>query len=151
MDSPARSPGMEVVFVATDVARLFRKRFDTAARAFGVTGPQWRVLGNLRERPGATQATLAADLEVEAITTGRMIDRLQKAGLVERRADPADRRAWRLYLTPAGEELLQRLRGTVDEVMAEVLAGFAPADVQSLIGLLGRLRENIAAEDAPPA
>ncbi|WP_298196324.1 MarR family winged helix-turn-helix transcriptional regulator [Novosphingobium sp.] len=147
MESPTRTPGMEVVFLATDVARLFRKRFDTAARAFGVTGPQWRVLGNLKRRPGATQATLAADLDVEAITTGRMIDRLQKAGLVERRPDPADRRAWLLYLTPAGDELLQRLRGTVDEVMGEVLGGFAEGDVDQLIGLLTRLHGNMTTED----
>lgn len=147
MERPPPSPALDIVYLASDVSRLFRKRFDTAARAFGVTGPQWRVLGNLKTRPGATQASLAADLEVEAITTGRMIDRLQKAGLVERRADPADRRAWLLHLTPAGDELLQRLRGTVDEVMTEVLAGFSGPDRATLVTLLERLRDNLSAED----
>ena len=140
----ARSPQLEIVFLATDIGRLFRKRFDTAARAFGVTGPQWRVLGTLRNQPGSTQAMLAAELEVEAITTGRMIDRLQKAGFVDRQTDPSDRRAWLLYVTPAGMDLLGRLHTTVDAVMEEVLAGFSQAELDGFLPLLGRLRDNLS-------
>ncbi|MDE2620277.1 MAG: MarR family transcriptional regulator [Sphingomonadales bacterium] len=151
MDAPARSPKLDIVFLATDIGRLFRKRFDAAARAYGVTGPQWRVLGTLQTRPGATQTMIAAELEVEAITTGRMIDRLQKAGLVERRPDPADRRAWLLFLTPAGENLLDRLRGTVDVVMDEVLTGFSGPELAGFQALLCRLRDNLSAGESAPA
>lgn len=147
METETRGPALEIVYLATDIGRLFRKRFDTAARAFGVTGPQWRLLGILKRRPGATQTTLAAELEVEAITTGRMIDRLEKAGLVERRADPADRRAWLLYLTDAGDRQLVQLRGTVDEVMRDVLAGFDPPGLAALLASLERLRDNLTLPD----
>lgn len=143
VDSAHGTPS-PIVFLATDIGRLFRKRFDTAAREFGVTGPQWRVLGTLRQRPGLTQTMLAAELDVEAITTGRMIDRLQKAGLVERRNDPADRRAWLLYATPAADVLLDRLHRTAEAVTGDVLSGFSAEECNALLAMLTRLRDNLA-------
>lgn len=147
MAESARETHSPIVFLATDIGRLFRKRFDAAAREFGVTGPQWRVLGTLRGKPGLTQTMLAAELDVEAITTGRMIDRLQKAGLVERRHDPADRRAWLLYATPDADALLDRLQRTAEVVIEDVLSGFAADECRALLGLLTRLRENLAPDD----
>lgn len=141
-----RAAQTNIAFLATDIGRLFRKRFDTSARVVGVTGPQWRVLAALNYRPGITQAVLAGLLDVEAITVGRMIDRLQKAGLVERRPAPADRRAWLLFITPAAEELLGQLQHVAEGVMAEILANFAPAEFEQLVALLNRLRDNLVAE-----
>ena len=133
-----------IAFIAADVGRLFRKRFDIAARQFGVTGPQWRVLVALTRTPGLNQVALAAWLEVETITTGRMIDRLEKAGLVERKPDPADRRAWLLYATPATGMLMDRLKDCADEVFADALDGFSEPEHQRLLDLLGRLRHNLS-------
>lgn len=144
MAEDTRDIHSSIVFLTTDVGRLFRKRFDAAAREFGVTGPQWRVLLKLRQRPGLTQTLLAAELDVEAITTGRMIDRLQKAGLVERRPDPGDRRAWLLYGTGAAENLLDRLQRTAEVVIEDMLSGLSRAECQALSALLTRLRDNIA-------
>lgn len=138
-----RATQTNIAFLATDIGRLFRKRFDTSARVVGVTGPQWRVLAALNYRPGITQAVLAGLLDVEAITVGRMIDRLQKAGLVERRPAPTDRRAWLLFITPAAEELLGQLQNVAEGVMAEILANFAPAEFEQLVNLLNRLRDNL--------
>lgn len=135
-----------VAFLATDVGRLFRKRFDGAARELGVTGPQWRMLAAIRRTPGTNQGALASWLEVEAITAGRMIDRLEKIGMVERRHDPADRRAWQLYLTPASERLMERLAECATDVFAEALAGFDEAEHQQLLALLQRLRGNLSDE-----
>ena len=146
--TPTRAAQTNIAFLATDIGRLFRKRFDTSARAVGVTGPQWRVLAALHYHPGITQAVLAGLLDVEAITVGRMIDRLQKAGLVERRSAPADRRAWLLFITPAAEDLLGQLQLVAEAVMAEILADFAPAEFEQLVGLLNRLRDNLVAEIA---
>lgn len=135
-----------LAFLANDIGRLFRKRFDTSARALGVTGPQWRVLAALNHRPGMTQAVLANHLDVEAITVGRMIDRLQKAGLVERRPAPADRRAWLLFITPAAEQLLHQLQTMAETLMSEILADFAPGEFDALVGLLNRLRDRLVAQ-----
>lgn len=135
-----------IAFLSTDVGRLLRKRFDAVARDFGVTGPQWRVLVHLDRTPGVNQVVVADRLEVEAITIGRMIDRLEKAGMVERRPDPADRRAWRLYLRDDAQPLLEKLRKCADEVMGEALTGFSEDEHDQLIDLLERVRANLCDE-----
>ena len=141
-----------VAFLATDVGRLFRKRFNVAARELGVTGAQWRMLSAIRRTPGTNQRALADWLEVEAITAGRMLDRLEKAGLVQRRDDPADRRTWRLYLTTEADRHIDRLADFATVVFAEAFDGIDAGDQAKLLGLLERVRSNLAAaipEDAP--
>ncbi|MEI6642704.1 MAG: MarR family transcriptional regulator [Novosphingobium sp.] len=138
-----------IAFLTSDVSRLLRKRFDVVSRRFGVTGPQWRMLAALRRTPGINQGALAQWLEVEAITAGRMIDRLEKSGMVERRADPNDRRAWRLFLTDEATPLLDELFGCATEVFDEALQGFAAGERDLLLALLERVRANLL-EDAPP-
>ena len=140
-----------VAFLATDVGRLFRKRFDVAARQLGVTGSQWRVMAAIRRTPGTNQGALAAWLEVEAITAGRMVDRLEKLGLVERRDDPADRRRWRLFLTDEAEQLMGRLGECAKDVFDEALVGFSSAEHEHLTCLLERLRMNLSDEQFPEA
>jgi DNA-binding MarR family transcriptional regulator len=73
-----------------------------------------------------------------------MVDRLADAGLVERRADPADRRAWRLHLTDRAHPILAELRVVADQVMAEAMTGIDAADQQQLAALLGLVRANLA-------
>lgn len=138
-----------IAFLTSDVSRLLRKRFDVVSRRFGVTGPQWRMLAALRRTPGINQGTLAQWLEVEAITAGRMIDRLEKSGMVERRADPGDRRVWRLFLTDAATPLLDELFGCATEVFDEALQGFAAAERDLLLALLERVRANLLEESTP--
>ncbi|WP_068077470.1 MarR family winged helix-turn-helix transcriptional regulator [Novosphingobium lentum] len=135
-----------IAFLATDIGRLFRKRFDVTSRDLGVTGPQWRMLMAIERTPGINQGALAAWLEVEAITAGRMIDRLERAGLVERRADPADRRTWRLYLSEAAKPMVDRLRRRAATVIDEAVEGFTPAEHEQLISLLQRVRCNLSDE-----
>jgi DNA-binding MarR family transcriptional regulator len=132
-----------VAFLASDVGRLFRKRFEIATRDLGVTGPQWRALVRIHENPGINQGALAALLEVEAITAGRMIDRLEKLGLVERRPDPADRRVWLIHLTTRASPLLDALRGRAAEVIAESISIFTTEEQATLVALLTRMRENL--------
>lgn len=138
-----------IAFLTADVSRLLRKRFDLVSRRFGATGTQWRVLAAINRTPGINQGALAQWLEVEAITAGRMIDRLEKAELVERRADPNDRRAWRLYLTSAANPLLEELSGCADDVFDEALQGFSEAEHAQLLGLLERVRANLLEDTAP--
>jgi DNA-binding MarR family transcriptional regulator len=143
---------LNVAFLATDVGRLFRKRFNVAARHLGVTGAQWRMLAAIRRTPGINQCAIASWLEVEAITAGRMIDRLEKAGLVERRADPSDRRTWRLYLTAEADRQMDRLSDFGEVVFDEALAGFSASERATLLTLLERVRANLSEhmpEDEP--
>jgi DNA-binding MarR family transcriptional regulator len=86
-------------YMLSDVARLMRTVFDRRVRDLGLTRGQWLVLSRLYRRPGASQTELADMLEIDRASAGRMIDRMERGGWVERRADPADRRINRLSLT----------------------------------------------------
>lgn len=139
----------------TDSARLLRRRFDARARGLGVSRAQWQVLFALSRTEGINQAGLAEALDVETITVGRMVDRLADAGLVERRADPADRRAWRLHLTDRAHPILAELRLIADQMMREMLEGLDDVEQAALQALLERVRANLLprapAGDAVPA
>ena len=138
-------------YLLSDSARLLRRRFDERARGLGVSRAQWQVLFALSRAEGTNQAGLAEALDVETITIGRMVDRLEEAGLVERRADPADRRAWRLHLTPRAHPLLAQLRELGEEVMADTLTGLSSADEAVLTDLLTRIRTNLQRRPEPGA
>ncbi|MFZ1742312.1 MAG: MarR family transcriptional regulator, partial [Pontixanthobacter sp.] len=132
-------------YLISDTGRILRKAFDKRARRVGITRPQWRVLARLNREPGINQAPLAALLEVEPITLTRMIDRLQQAGMVERRNDPNDRRAWCLYLTEKAEPVLAQMQELADELHHDMMAGMQPNSGAQLTGLLTSLRDNLQA------
>lgn len=129
-------------------ARLMRRAFDEKARTIGVTRPQWQVLTLLTTHEGINQGGLAEILEVEPITLGRMVDRLQDGGLVERRPDPADRRAWRLFLTDKAHLLLQQLRPLADEMIEVAAEGLDAQTRTNMIEGLRRMRANLTRRQA---
>src|SRR3712207_4616327 len=102
-------PDQDLLTLLHDVARMVRTLADRRARAHGMTRAQWMILVRLRRHDGLTQKALAEILEVEPITVGRLVDRLAARGLVARRADPADRRVWRLHLTTAAAPALAEI------------------------------------------
>lgn len=127
-----------------DTSRLLRRSFDGRARDIGVTRAQWQVLTTLLRHEGVNQGGLAELLDVEAITVCRMVDRLQEAALVERRADPADRRSWRLFLTPRAHELLAQLRPLAEALIDEALSGIDDGERDRLRDLLDKIRDNLS-------
>lgn len=127
-----------------DVSHLMRRAFDERARGIGVSRPQWRVLTMLRRHEGINQGGLADLIEVEPITLCRMVDRLQEADLVERRADPADRRAWRLYLTDKARALLEDMRPLALGLFDDAMAGLELEEREALFQMLARLRVNLS-------
>lgn len=138
-------------FLLADVSRLVRRRFDQRANGLGLTRAQWRVLAQLRRREGINQTALADILEIEPITLGRHIDRLVDKGFVERRADPADRRAWRLYLRSEVQPVLDELRAMSAETRVEALKGIPDRDADQLIETLLKIKANMTALDAADA
>ena len=131
-------------FLIGDVARLMRRRFDKRARAIGVTRPQWATLTKLSRAEGTNQGGLADLLEVEPITLCRMIDRLEEAGLVERRRDPNDRRAWQIFLTEKSRPLIGRLHVVAADLFSEAMLGLSATDRVALSGALGRIHANLS-------
>jgi len=135
-------------FEIAETAHALRKAFDRRAVGMGVTRAQWKVLFRLERQPGLRQIELADMLDIEPITLSRIVDRLEEAELVERVADPADRRAWRLHVTARAQPLIAKLRSVADEMIAEAFAGIDPADIAITRAVLGRVREN-ACRTAP--
>lgn len=118
-------------YLLGDSARLLRGDFDDRVRAIGVTGPQARLLLKIARNEGENQGFFADALDVEPITLCRMVDRMTESGLIERRPDPADRRARQLHLTEHGRSLIGRLRAEVD-VLVEAMLGGVNADEREL-------------------
>lgn len=127
-----------------DTSRILRRSFDVRARDIGVTRAQWQVLTTLLRHEGVNQGGLAELLDVDPITVCRMVDRLQDATLVERRADPADRRSWRLFLTPRAHDLLAQLRPLADALIEEALDGIDLGERDKLRDVLDRIRDNLS-------
>ena len=135
-------------FVLHEAARLLSKRFDQKARAIGLTRAQCSVLFRLSMQEGMNQARLAELMEVEPISLARLLDRMEQAGWVERRADPADRRARRLYMTAKAKPVLERMLAVGLETRGEALAGISQADRDRMIDLLIQVRRNLSERGA---
>lgn len=140
---PNRSQNRKILFTISDVGRLLRTYADQKARRHGMTRAQWAVLLRLKRREGLKQSDLAEDLDIQPITLTRLVDRLCDNGLIERRPDPNDRRAKRLYLKPAARPLLDRIAEQVEVLAGTVLAGIEPAAIGAMLAQLGLARENL--------
>lgn len=135
-------------FEIGETAHALRKAFDRRAVGLGVTRAQWKVLFRLERQPGLRQIELADMLDIEPITLSRIIDRLEEGGLVERVADPSDRRAWRLHVTAGARPMIEKLRAVANEMISEAFAGIDPDHIAITRAVLGRVREN-ASRAAP--
>jgi MarR family transcriptional regulator for hemolysin len=136
-------PSREFAFLISDVARLMRTYVDQLARQYGMTRAQWAVLVRVERSQGLKQNELAEMLDLQPITLTRLIDRLCDSGMIERRADPHDRRAKRLFLTPVARPLLDRLFALSEGFMPKILAGVDEPAVERLVGDLGTMKENL--------
>jgi MarR family transcriptional regulator for hemolysin len=138
-----RSLNREFGFSINDVARMIRTYADQKARQFGITRAQWVVLVRLDRFEGLKQSELADMLDLQPITLTRLLDRLSASGLIERRADPNDRRANRLYLTPAARPLLEQLGELGEELMTTALAGVDRDSIERMVAQLATVKENL--------
>jgi len=142
-------------FLLADVARLMRRNFDRRAQQIGLSRAQWQVLAWLKRNEGISQAALADLLEMSPMTLVRLIDKLEAAGLVQRRPRPGDRRSYQLYLADHAHPLLDRLWEMGAETRRQAQAGISKADEALLLDVLTTIRRNLseadAASDSPPA
>lgn len=140
---PPRSLNREFAFTLNDVARMLRTYADHKASQFGITRAQWVVLARLDRFEGLKQSELAEMLDLQPITLTRLLDRLCDCGLIERRSDPTDRRAKRLFLTAAARPVLERLGDLGEELMATALAGVERDGVEKMVAQLAIVKENL--------
>lgn len=136
----------DLPFVMHDLARLMRVRFDQHARGWGMTRAQCVILMKLSCRPGMSQVELAQLMEVEPMTVGRLIDRLEAAGLVERRPDPADRRMHRLHVQEAAKPILEKIDAYRAAGVAKFHEGIPLEDWDTALRVLLQIKEKLLTE-----
>jgi MarR family transcriptional regulator for hemolysin len=130
-------------FLVRDVYRLYVKHFERYAREIDLTLAQCKVLGHLSRNEGISQARLAELTDTDPMTLVRTLDRMQQDRWVERRADPEDRRAHRLYLCEAARPIMQRMWKLADQARQEALSALSVAEREQLLGLLERVHDTL--------
>jgi DNA-binding MarR family transcriptional regulator len=137
------STGLKFGFLIHDVSRLRRVAVDRALKPLGITRAQWWVLAFLSPRDGMTQTALAADLDLTKVAIGGLLDRMETAGFVERRADQNDGRARRVYLTRAGAKMVITIRESVETVELEILSRVSEDALTQAAETLRTLKETL--------
>jgi DNA-binding MarR family transcriptional regulator len=139
----SEQPQDDLLLLISDTARLIGTYVDRLARRQGMTKAQWVLLMKLARHPGLSQKDLAELMEVEPITVGRLVDRLEARGLVARDADDQDRRIWRLRLTPAAEPLMQVMSGHRAEIAAMIVTGIGHDTAKTMHKGLMQAKANV--------
>jgi DNA-binding MarR family transcriptional regulator len=132
-------------FLLADVSRLMRRAFQQRLEGSSLTLAQARALVYVSRNEGVRQIDLAEMLEVQPITLARLLDQLAKAGLVERRAAPADRRAYQIFLLPAATRQLVAIERVAKAVRANALRGVSEQQATGVMSALRKMRNNLAA------
>ena len=135
-------------YLMQDVTRQMRTVFDRRATRFALTRAQWRALKTIRRNEGLSQTELADFLDMQPIPVGRVVDRLEKTGYIERRADPGDRRRWRLHLTAKAHAVVDEMEVIAAGLRNEALQGIDTADFDTLLRVLGQIKNNLVAMSA---
>jgi DNA-binding MarR family transcriptional regulator len=134
-------------FVLIDVARMLRSAFERriATAGLGLTPGEARALVHVAALEGSRQLDIAQRMGIEPMTLSTYLDRLQSLGFIERRPDPADRRAKLIFTTPAADELITNIRVEQIDLMGDVTSGIPPEDLDLMRDRLKRLRANLKA------
>ena len=137
-------------FLLHDVARLLKKRLEQHSRRSGLTRSQWQILAYLEQNEGINQARLAELIEIEPITLGRIVDKLEALRLIKRNPHPTDRRRWLLHLMPAAGSRLEQAGEYGDVTRREALAGVSEDDGQRLLKTLEAMKANLTEASETP-
>jgi DNA-binding MarR family transcriptional regulator len=135
-------------FLVRDVSRLCAKRFERNARGLELTLPQCKVLAHLSRNEGVSQARLAELTETDPMTLVRTLDRMQQDQWIERRPDPADRRAHCLFLREAAKPIIERIWKIAEQTRSEALGVLDPGEREQLVDLLERIHGTLLALEA---
>jgi MarR family transcriptional regulator, transcriptional regulator for hemolysin len=136
-------------FLIHDVSRMRRTAYDQLMKPLGVTRAQWWVLAHLSRHDGMMQTELADALDVGKASLGTLIDRLEAGGFVERREDPTDRRAKRLYMARSGHELLERMTQEENRFNERILGGLSATDREMMIRTLTTIKRVLSTQIVP--
>src|SRR5579871_3104015 len=132
-------------FLMRDVSRLYGRHFERQARELELTLAQCKVLAHLSRNEGISQARLAEFTETDPMTLVRTLDRMQQDGWIERRPDPTDRRAHRLFLCQPARPIVARIWKIAEQTRGEMLATLSQSEREQLMDLLERIHGTLSA------
>jgi MarR family transcriptional regulator, transcriptional regulator for hemolysin len=138
-----RSWDLRLGYLIHDVSRLRRVTYDRELAPLGITRSQWWVLAFVSRNDGLPQTQLANELDVGKVALGSLIDRLQLAGFVERRADEKDRRVKRVFLTKKALHLIEQIGPINDRFNSKILKGIARKDLELTSRTLYTMKTNL--------
>lgn len=130
-------------FLVHDVSRLRRVVIDRALKPLGITRSQWWVLAFLSRRDGMTQTALASDLDLTKVAIGGLLQRMEIAGIVNRRPDESDARIRRVFLTRDGARLVGKIRQQVEDIENEILGPNSDDELAVTVNALRRMKETL--------
>ena len=134
-------------FLLNDVARLMRTTYDRRMKALGLTRSQWWVLTHLYRNDGVTQSELAEILEIEKPTLGRLLDRLEANGWVQRKEHAVDRRAKRVFLTDEVGPAMKAMRAAAAELRRDALSGLTRSQQSQFVDTLIAVKSNLGGNE----
>ena len=137
--SPARGLSRRAAFLLVQLGTHAHRRFAERLAGVGLHPRHFGMLSHLAAAEGRSQQALSIALGIHRSAVVALVDDLEHRGLAERRRDPVDRRAYTLYLTPLGRDVLADLEGIADEHEAELLASFDASERSQLISMLQRV------------
>ena len=130
-------------FLISDIARLMRRAFQERLDGCALSVTEARTLYLVARNEGMRQVDLAGLLEVQPIAMARLIDRLERMKLVERRPAEGDRRAYQIYLLPASKISLEQLETEAAGLRRESTKGLSTTEVNALHDALSHMRSNL--------
>ena len=142
MEQTRKAPRLDFGYRVSRIARRLRQAVDSELAAFGLTEATWRPLayvGLLGE--GVRQRELAAALAIEGPSLVRLLDSLERRGLIERREQKGDRRVRGIYLTTSGRELQRRVLRVSESVQMRLLASVPQADLKVCARVFGIIEQ----------
>ncbi len=134
-------------FLLHDVARLMRRAFDRRVKHLGLTRSQWFVLVHLYRTDGQTQRHLAEELDMERAPLSKLLDRLESGGWIERRADPTDRRANRVYITKKIDPLMTEVITVGEMLTDDIFSGVDESAREEFLSVLVKAKSNLIAQE----
>ncbi|GAB5412836.1 MarR family transcriptional regulator [Congregibacter brevis] len=142
-----RDLGRSLGFLVHDVARLMRRAFDRRVKHLGLTRSQWFVLVHLYRTDGQTQRHLAQELDMERAPLSKLLDRLESGSWIERRADPDDRRANRVYITHKIDPIMNEIISVGETLTDDIFSGIDKSAREEFLSVLVKAKSNLIAKE----
>jgi MarR family transcriptional regulator for hemolysin len=142
-----RDLGRSLGFLVHDVARLMRRAFDRRVKHLGLTRSQWFVLVHLYRTDGQTQRHLAQELDMERAPLSKLLDRLESGSWIERRADPDDRRANRIYITNKIDPIMNEIISVGETLTDDIFSGIDKSAREEFLSVLVKAKSNLIAKE----